>query len=149
MNRAVTASTATAAMTIALSVALTLHRGVTPIAAADPQSVLPQCPQIRYGANGNVQPLFCVVDNPAALKALAQAGKETFSLGTDATPNEVTDALVSDYKHGGTLPILCSIYKLAAWRNRWSFGISIPEQVANDLNVRPSWCAEPSFANID
>jgi hypothetical protein len=49
---------------------------------------------------------------------------------TERHAGQVTNALIVDYRHAGTVPILCSIYQLAAWRNHWSFAISIPDAVS-------------------
>lgn len=54
-------------------------------------------------------PLFCMIDNPVALRYFAPGAKHTFALGPDANPGQVYDALIADYDHGGTGPILCSI----------------------------------------
>jgi hypothetical protein len=132
-----------------LTIALTLQGGIGRFAAiAGTGTLTPACPQPRYGADGNMGPLFCVVDNPAALKAFAPMAQHTFALGPDATPAQVTSALVADYKHGGTIPILCSIYRLAAWRNHWRFGIPPSQQVGAELNFYPGWCSEPSFSEV-
>ena len=133
-----------AALTIAL-----IAQGRAPGAAASTQTILPPCPQTRYAADGNMSPLFCVIDNPKALSYFASTAKRTFALGPDASPPEVVDALVADYKHGGTGPTLCSIYQLAAWRNHWKFGISIAAEVGTRLNMPPYWCNEPSFSGIE
>src|SRR4051794_16356263 len=92
--------------------------------AAGPTTLAPACPHATYGADGNMGPLFCVVDNPLAWKYFAPMAKRTFALGPGATPGQVEQALVADYKRAGTEPIICSIYRLAAWRNHWHFGVS-------------------------
>jgi len=112
---------------------------------AQTEAVVPRCQQSRYGANGNMSPLFCIVDNPEALRYFSPMAKLTFALGPDATSSEVINALAGDYQHGGTGPILCSIYRLAAWRNHWAFGISIIDTLGERLNLPANWCAEPSF----
>jgi len=94
-------------------------------------------------------PLFCVIDNPVALKHFTPMAKHTFGLGPDANPGEVEDALVADYKHGGTEPILCSIYRLAAWRHHWRFGVSVASVVGDRLSFPQGWCREPSFSTTD
>ena len=112
------------------------------------QTVVPPCPRTTFAANGNMRPLFCVVDNPAALHYFAPLAKRTFALGPNATPRQVSAALVADYKHGGTVPTLCSIYQLAAWRNGWRFGVSPLDNVGSQLNLPRGWCSEPSFPRI-
>jgi hypothetical protein len=106
----------------------------------------PPCPPASYGADGNMGPLFCVVDNPAALRTFAPMAQHTFALGPGATRTQVTAALLADYKHGGTYPILCSIYRLAAWRNHWRLGIS--GRAGAELNFPSGWCSEPSFSDV-
>jgi len=92
--------------------------------------------------------LFCVIDNPTALRYFAPMAKHTFALGQNATPGQVSAALIADSKRS-TLPILCSVYRLAAWRNRWSFGVSPIDQVAARLKLSSGWCREPSFSSIE
>jgi hypothetical protein len=124
--------------------------GVAAVAsAADTQTLVPPCPQAGYGADGNMGPLFCVIDNPVALRYFAPMAKRTFALGPDATPEEVTNALVSDTRAGSasrrwklSLPILCSVYQLAAWKNHWSFPYSIDYAVSQKLNAIPDWCGD-------
>ena len=113
------------------------------------QGLVPPCSHAIYGANGNMQPLFCVIDNPAALRHFAPMAKRTFALGPDAAPTQVAAALIADYKRGGTVPILCSTYRLAAWRNHWSFGVSPIGEVASRLKFPSGWCREPLFNGIE
>ncbi len=61
---------------------------------------------------------------------------------------QVVAALVADYKHGGTGPTLCSIYRLGTWRNHWRFGVSVASEVGTQLNLVRNWCSEPSFSGI-
>jgi hypothetical protein len=108
------------------------------------------CAHPTYAADGNMEPLFCdtnagKVDNPLALRYFAPMARETFPLGPDATPSQVTDALIDDYTHGASIPTLCSIYQLAAWKNHWSFGISIVASVASQLSLPSQWCSQPSL----
>jgi len=84
-----------------------------------------------------------------ALRHFAPMGKRTFALGPNATPTQVAAALIADFKHGGTEPILCSIYRLAGWRDHWSFRGSIPVTVGARLNFPSAWCTEPSFHFTD
>jgi len=107
---------------------------------------VPPCPHPSYGADGNMGPLFCMIDDPVALRYFAPMAKHTFSLTPSATPEQVAAALVADYKHAGTEPILCSIYQLADWRNHWSFGISAAEQAGTELRFPSNWCRDPRFS---
>jgi len=123
--------------------ALSIHSSIanTRSAPTTPDSQLvPPCPHVSYGADGNMGPLFCVVDNPLALRYFASIGRHTFALGPDASPGEVAQGLSADYKHGGTGPIMCSIYQLAAWRNHWHFGVTVYSEVS-------PYCKEPSFGD--
>lgn len=143
MFRLFTACAATAVLTYALTLSLRPHEG---LAAAGP-SFTPPCPAASYGANGNMGPVLCVVDNPVALHYFASIGRHTFALGPNATPGEVFDALSYDFKHGGTGPIMCSIYQLAAWRNQWHFGISPIDELGEERNLPAGWCPAPSFTD--
>lgn len=130
----------TAVLTSALTIALTgKSRVIGAAATANAPAFIPLCPQAGYGADGNMGPLFCVVDNPVALRYFAPMARQTFALGPDATPAEVTNALVADFK---TLPTLCSIYQLAAWKNQWHFPYSIDAAVSQRLNAIPDWCGD-------
>lgn len=110
--------------------------------------LVPPCPHPSYGANGNMGPLFCVIDNPLALQYFAPMAKRTFALGPDATPGQVASALVADYRRAGTEPILCSIFQLAQWRNQWRFGASAADQVGGLLRFPADWCHTPRFPGI-
>jgi hypothetical protein len=149
MIRVLTACATTAALTFALTMAFTTPSGVAVAASTDAQPFVPPCAHANYGADGNMGPLFCVVDNPAALHYFAPMAKQTFALGPNVTPGHVSAALVADFKHGGTIPILCSILRLAAWRNHWSFGASTAAAVGAQLNFRSGWCTEPTFSGVD
>jgi hypothetical protein len=151
MIRVLVACTSTAALTFALTITLTTQDGAAKaVASTTAQALAPPCSHASYGADGNMSPLFCVIDNPIALRYFAPMAKRTFALGPNATPAQVASALVADFKAQKTpLPILCSIYKLAAWRNRWSFGASIVVAVGARLDISSGWCSEPSFAGID
>jgi len=105
-------------------------------------ALVPPCPASSYGADGNLSPLFCVVVNPMAVRWYAPMGKHTFSLGPNATPQQVTHALKADLNRAGTYPIVCAVYQLAAWKNHWSFGVSPVDQLRPDLG--PGWCPEPA-----
>jgi hypothetical protein len=144
MNRVLALCAATAVLTIALMLTLERRGGmVVSAAGGNVEPLIPPCPQTRYAADGNIEPLFCVIDNPVALRHFAPMAKRTFALGPSASPAQVADALTYDYKHGGTLPIICSVYKLAAWRNHWQFGISPIDQVG--VNMPRGWCPVPLF----
>ncbi len=145
MIRVLAACAATAAATIALTAQGGLAGGAS---SPHANTVAPSCPHASYGADGNMGPLFCVIDNPVALRYFAPMAKRTFALGPNAAPIQVAAALVADYRHGGTEPILCSIYQLAQWRNHWSFGISAADQVGRELNFPSGWCAQPRFGGI-
>jgi hypothetical protein len=138
----------TAVLTIALMLTVQHREGIVADAAgAKPQAIVPPCPQARYAADGNIEPLFCVIDNPVALRHFAPMAKRTFALGPNATPAQVTDALNYDYKHGGTGPIICSIYKLAAWRNHWQFALSPIDRIG--VNMPPGWCPALLFQGVE
>ena len=141
MVRIIVACALTAASTFALTMALLGHSMTAVAAGTESPGVVPPCPHPSYGANGNMGPLFCVIDNPMALRYFAPIAKHTFALGPDASPEDVTAALAADLKHGGTGPIICSIYQLASWRNHWHFGISPVDQ----LGFPPHSCQTPSF----
>jgi len=74
----------------------------------------------------------------------ARAGRHTFALGPNATPRQVIRALVADRKLAATGPILCSVYRLAAWRNHWNFGVS----PTDDPAVALDWCTAPRFTGV-
>jgi len=93
-----------------------------------------------------MSPLFCMIDNPLALSYFASEGQRTFALGPDATPGQVVSALTADYKHAGTVPILCSVYQLAAWRNHWSFAVSPVAQISATLGFPADWCTDPGLS---
>ena len=105
----------------------------------------PPCPQASYGADGNMGPLFCVIDSPVALRYYAPMGKHLFALGPNANPQQVVAAAVADRRTTGTLPILCSTYRLAAWREHWQFGVSAADQIGAALHFYRGWCSDPNF----
>jgi hypothetical protein len=125
--------------------------GLASIASvADAETLAPSCPQTSYGADGNVGPLFCVIDNPVAVRYFAPMAKRTFALGRDATPGQVSEALIADFRRQKMgLPMLCSVYQLAAWRNHWRFGGSIDFEVSQRLNVVSGWCGEPELRAVE
>jgi hypothetical protein len=144
MTRTLLLCATTALVAATFTILLVQHGNLA--RAADAANLVPPCPHAGFGADGNMGPLFCVIDNPVALRYFAPMGKRTFALGPDATPGEVTSALVADFKHGGTLPILCSIYQLASWKNHWRFGMSIAYGVSQGLHAVAGWCSEPSVS---
>jgi hypothetical protein len=139
MFRLLSACVLIAALTFALTVSLRSHDGLAAVAA---EAFAPPCPHAFYGENGNMSPLFCMVDNPLALRYFAPMARRTFALGPNATPGEVTVALISDYV---TWPTLCSIYELAAWRNQWRFRVSPIDEVGAKHNLPPGGCPAPSL----
>lgn len=149
MIRTIALCTVTAVLTFFVTLALTgKGGGIGAAATANAPAFIPPCRQTSYGADGNMGPLFCVVDNPVALRYFAPMARHTFALGPDATPEEVTNALVADTKPGSGkrwklgLPMLCSIYQLAAWKNQWHFAYSIDAAVSQRLNAIPDWCGD-------
>jgi hypothetical protein len=151
---------ASCVLTAALAVTLTMLlegrgevAGIAGVAGA--QTLVPPCPQADYGADGNMGPLFCVIANPVALRYFAPMAKRTFALGPEATPTQVAEALVTDTRPDSgqrwklSLPMLCSIYHLAAWKNQWHFGISIAFAVSQRLNATPGWCGDAEFTAED
>lgn len=107
--------------------------------------VTPSCPHASYGADGDMSPLFCVIDNPVALQYFAKEGPHTFALGPNASPGQVVSAVAADRRQAGTIPILCSVYRLAAWREHWSFGISPAQEIGAKLHLYSGWCHDPRF----
>ena len=140
MLRTISACVASVAITLAVVAA------TGAIASSSTSSFAPPCPHPVYGADGTMGPLFCVIDNPLALRYYAASGRHTFALGPDATPTQVVAALKKDFS---TLPITCSVYRLAAWRNHWSFGVSPALQLAAELKLFSGWCSDPTFKVSD
>ena len=108
----------------------------------------PACPHASYDADGTMGPVFCVIDNPVALRYYASAGRHTLALGPNATPTQVAKALIADRRSAGTLPILCSVYRLAAWREQWKFGVSPARTVGAQLHFYSGWCTDPRFPHV-
>ena len=98
------------------------------VARSSAVSFVPSCPHPSYGADGNVAPLFCKIDNPAALKFYSWIDAPLIALGQNATPGEVLTVL-GKVRRKSTSPEICAGYDLAAWRWHWSFGINPPESV--------------------
>ena len=117
--------------------------GLTPTRAH--AALQPPCPQAGYGADGDMSPLFCVVDNPVALRYFAPMGEHLFALGPNANPQQVVAAAVADRRTTGTLPILCSTYRLVAWREHWQFAVSAAAQIGAALHFYRGWCSDPNF----
>ncbi len=69
MIRGLAACATTAALTFAVTMALTSPHHVAAAAAGAPSGFAPPCEHAGYGADGNMSPLFCVIDNPVALHA--------------------------------------------------------------------------------
>jgi hypothetical protein len=114
------------------------------VSLSETASLSPPCPQAHYGADGTMGPVFCVVDNPLALHYYGPTAKHLFTLGPNASPGQVEQAAVADYRHS-TEPILCESYRLAAWRENWQFGISAAADIGNVLHFPNGWCTEPRF----
>ncbi len=147
MMRVVALVAAIAVLTITLMIEFKGKGGMSAaIAGGEPAS--PPCPQPHYYADGNVGPLFCVIDNPVALRFYTPLGKRTFALGPNATSGQVGEALIDDYNHHVTEPELCAVYQLAAWRHHWRFVVSIVSAVGERLNFPLDWCREPSFHGV-
>jgi hypothetical protein len=138
---------AACAATAAIVIAFTPTPGTARHDVASAQSYSPPCPQASYGVDGTMGPIFCVVDNPVALRYYAKGGSHLLSLGPNATPQQVTTAGVTDYRHS-TEPILCETYRLAAWREHWQFGISVSDAIGLKLHFPLDWCSEPNFSRI-
>jgi hypothetical protein len=136
------------ALTITL-VVVSKQGGAVLAANANTDTFVPPCPQARQSADGNMSPLFCVIDNPAALRFYAPLGRQTFALGSNAGSSQVVSALIADYNRHATEPELCAVYRLAAWRERWHFGFSVVGAVSRRLNFPSVWCREPSFPGVD
>lgn len=115
--------------------------GVTNVGA---HALQPSCPQARYGVDGTMGPVFCVVDNPVALSYYAKLGKHLFALGPSASPDQVVSAIRAD-RGNSTLPILCETYRLADWREQWRFPSSTLVAAAALLHLPRNWCSEPSL----
>jgi hypothetical protein len=142
MLRTILACAATAAAVLAITAT-----GVSGARSAQ-RPFTPACPHASYSADGNMTPLFCVIDNPVALRYLAREGRHTFALGANATPGQVVNSVVADRNSAGTIPILCSVYRLAAWREHWSFGTSPAQAIRLKLHYPRGWCHDPRFRHV-
>jgi hypothetical protein len=123
------------AVVASLSVALVLVSGAFAHEASTSKtgaSLVPRCPHARYGADGTMGPVFCVVVNPVALLYYEKHAPHLFALGSNATPFQVSRAVRLDKT---TLPIECEAFRIQAWRYRWSFGV-----------VPVEYCDAPTFS---
>ena len=130
------------AVTALAAWAVTASGGGAAGGAAHGVLFVPSCPHASFGADGNMGPLFCVIDDPAALRYFGAMGRRTLAVGPSASPTQVAAALTADRQKAVTGPILCSIFRLAAWRNHWRFAVS----PANDAGI--GWCQTPSFGKV-
>lgn len=137
-----------------VAVFVTAHppTGAAQVPSTNSAQFLPPCPHTEYGVDGNMSPLFCVIDNPLALRYFASMGRHTFALGPDATPEQIASALRADDTPRIPLPILCSIYQLASRRNQWGvIGASALSKnqfidgVGEELHAYHGWCSDPDF----
>jgi hypothetical protein len=104
-------------------------------AAASTPAFVPACPHFSYGADGTAGPIFCTIDNPAALHYYALALKRLLALGPNASPGQVQSVLAWENKHGGphgevltgTYPIQCQVFQLAAHYWRWQLFYAPPD----------------------
>lgn len=91
------------------------------------------CPHIQYGADGTAGPLFCNdgQPNPPVLAYYRTLHLQVLSLGPDAAPAQVRQAICTDVHRHSTYPIETAAYNLAQKINGWSFGISPPQEMLN------------------
>ena len=111
---------------IALPAALVgyvLGRGEQPVAqyrtVTERATLIPACPPSVRTAGGNLEPLFCTVDNPAALAYYGRS--RVLRLGDSAGPPQVLAAARADSRHGFTHPEICAAFDLAKRRWHWTF----------------------------
>jgi outer membrane murein-binding lipoprotein Lpp len=88
------------------------------LAQARADQIQPRCPTPEYYADGGAGPLFCRSVDPVILAYYRKAYPPMFTLGPDATPQQVS-AVVQH--HPSTLPIECSAFMLARAINGWRF----------------------------
>jgi hypothetical protein len=110
----------TAAATACLCFGITGTSALSDRVATPAQAVVPACPHLSYSADGNVSPLFCKIDNPAALSVYEKLAPTLFRLGANASPQQVSAALAASKTT--TNPEKCAAYALAAWWHHWNFG---------------------------
>ena len=106
---------------------------------------VPACPHSSYGADGTMEPLFCVIDNPAALNYYASAGRHTLALGPNAPPGRGRQGAYRRPATSRDPPILCSVYRLASWREHWKFGVSPARTVGAQLHFYSGPRTDPAF----
>jgi hypothetical protein len=82
----------------------------------------PACPKLTYAVDGTAGPIFCKIDNPAAMHYYRQWLLPLMKLGADATPTQVT-SLVESWRNS-TNPITCAVYDLAQHALGWQFAIN-------------------------
>jgi hypothetical protein len=89
------------------------------------------CPHIQYGADGTAGPLFCIdgQPNPPVLAYYRTLHLQVLSLGPDATPAQVLQAMCTDVNQHSSYPIETAAYNLAQKINGWSFGTSPPQEM--------------------
>jgi hypothetical protein len=78
---------------------------------------------LQFGANGTVGPVTCsdgAVNRLAWEYIVEEADPKTFTLGPNATPEQVAAALCDDLI---TYPIAGMIYEIASAYYGWSFGL--------------------------
>ncbi len=92
--------------------------------------------QRQFGANGTVGPLTCADGsvNRLAWEYIAEElNPVTFTLGPDATPEEVAAALCEDLD---TYPIAEMIYEISSAYYGWSFGLDpVPDSSGEGFNT--------------
>lgn len=82
----------------------------------------PVCPKLTYAVDGTAGPIFCRIDNPAAMHYYRQWLVPLMKLGPGATPSQVA-SLVESW-HNSTNPITCAVYDLAQHAYGWRFAIN-------------------------
>ena len=98
---------------------------VAPVAEA--AAFLPSCPHLSYGVDGTIAPLFCKIDNPAAIAYYKPRFPHLFALGPNASPEQVDAAMKRDR---GSIPTTCSAYVLWQWRWHWHFAVDPVDEYA-------------------
>ncbi len=133
------AQTVTVTQTSAASTSVaSTAESILPPATVPPQA--PECSaQLQIGADGNAGPLTCP---NGALNALAWAyfAKDdplVMTLGPNATPDQVLQAMCSDLHTNSTGVIELSAYRLAALYYGWQFGISPTQEFPGACSTPP------------
>lgn len=93
---------------------------VRTVTVTEAAPLVPGCPHPTYTADGNLNPLYCRVDNPLALRFYSPLVDKLIALGPDASPRQV-EAVVQRTP-GLTETESCNSYALAAWAEHWHFG---------------------------